>query len=87
MIAAVEPLCPIETATVIDGRPIAERGIIRPVTDPLLRDPWPESIYLRAHHAPLGYTLESPSALPLAQRIAALSAAVEAAIASVTATH
>lgn len=80
LIEAVAPICPVETATVIDGRPIAEPGIIRPVADPLLREAWPESIYLRAHHTRLGYTLETPSALPLAQRVRALQAAVETAV-------
>ena len=50
MIEAVAPICPIETAPVIDGRSTAEPGIIRPEIDPMLRDPWPESIFLRAHH-------------------------------------
>src|SRR5207253_10524900 len=76
MIAAARQAGPIETATVIDGREIAEPGIIRPVSDPLLRELWPESIYLRAHHTRLGYTIESPSALPIEQRIAAHSAAI-----------
>jgi protein MpaA len=80
MIAAVAKVCPIETATVIDGREIAEPGIIRPVNDPLLRETWPESIYLRANHAMLSYTLETPSALPLSQRIAALRAAITSAV-------
>lgn len=80
MIEAVAPVCPIETAEVIDGRAIAEPGIIRPINDPALRELWPESIYLRAHHTQLGYTIETPSALPLAQRIAAHRAALEAAI-------
>lgn len=80
MIDAVEKVCPIETATVIDGREISERGILRPVPDPLLRELWPESIYLRAHHSTLGYTLESPSALPLGVRIAAHGAAIATAI-------
>lgn len=84
MLAAVEKVCPIETATVIDERTVDQRGIIRPVSDPLLRELWPESIYLQAHHATLGYTIESPSALPLPPRIAALRAAVETAIAGLT---
>jgi protein MpaA len=71
-------VCPIEPATQIDGRPVAERGILRPVDDPQLRELWPESIYLRAHHTPLGYTLEAPSSFPIAQRVAAHCAAVEA---------
>lgn len=80
IISAVEDTCGIETATVIDGRQIAERGIIRPVNDPTLRDAWPESIYLRAHHTRLSYTLETPSARPLAVRVSAHAAAVEAAL-------
>jgi murein peptide amidase A len=83
MLAAVEKVCPIETATRIDGRDVAERAIIRPIADPALRDLWPESIYLRAHHTRLGYTLESPSTLPLPTRIAAHAAAIETAIAGV----
>jgi hypothetical protein len=81
MLAAAAQHCPIESATVIDGREIAERGIIRPLADPVLRDAWPESIYLRAHHTQHGYTLETPSSLPLLQRIAALSAALRAGLA------
>jgi murein peptide amidase A len=81
MIDAVRPVCPIETATTIDGRAISETGIIRPVSDPLLRELWPESIYLRAHHTQLSFTLESPSTLPLEQRIAGHIAAIETAIA------
>lgn len=83
ILAAVEPLCPRELATVIDGRDVAAPGIIRPVNDPLLRETWPEAIYLRAHHVTLSYTLEAPSAFPLAQRIAALRAAIGAAVTSV----
>ena len=87
MIEAVRPVMPIETATVIDGRPIAEPGIIRPVAEPDLRDSWPESIYLRAHHTQLGYTLETPSSAPLEHRLAALRRAVEAAIATLCPPH
>lgn len=80
MIEAVAKVCPIESATVIDGRETSETGIIRPVSDPLLRELWPESIYLRAHHTVLSYTLETPSAFPIAQRVAAHRAAIETAI-------
>lgn len=82
MLEGVAKFCPIETATIIDGRPVDAPGIIRPVSDPLLRETWPEAVYLRAHHTTLSYTVESPSAFPLAQRIAALRAAVETAIAN-----
>ncbi len=80
---AVVEVCPLEAATVIDGRPIAEPAVIRPISDPLLRETWPEAIYLRAHHTQHEYTFESPSALPLAMRVAAQSAAVTAAISGV----
>lgn len=86
IIAAVENCCAIESAAIIDGRPISERAIIRPVSDPLLRDDWPEAIYLRAHHTRLSYTLESPSALALAQRVDAQVAAVQAAVDRLSAT-
>jgi murein peptide amidase A len=80
MIEAVSRVCPIDPARMIDGREVSAPGIIRPTSDPLLRETWPESIYLRAHHTTLSYTLESPSALPLPQRIAAHRAAIETAL-------
>lgn len=79
IIAAVGTVCPIDQSPLIDGRE-ARGGIIRPATDPLLREQWPEAIYLRAHHSTLGYTLETPSALAMDQRVAAHCAAVETAI-------
>jgi len=81
MIAAAGQVCPIEPATVIDGREIAEPGIIRPVADPALRETWPEALYLRNFHGNLVYTIETPSALPLEQRVATHCAALTAAIA------
>jgi len=80
MLAAARAHCPIEAASVIDGRESAEPGIIRPISDPLLRETWPEAIYLREHHGSLHYTIESPSVLPLEQRVATLGAAIKAAI-------
>ncbi|WP_415907198.1 M14 family metallocarboxypeptidase [Oleiharenicola sp. Vm1] len=72
--------CPIEHAAVIDGREAAAPGIIRPVSDPLLREQWPEAIYLRHQHTPLTYTFESPTMLPLPARVAAHCAALRAAV-------
>lgn len=80
MIGAVGQLMSIESAEIIDGRPIDELGIIRPISDPSLRTNWPEAIYLRQAHTTLSYTLETPSVLPLEHRIAAQKAAVTAAI-------
>lgn len=80
ILQAVARVCPLETATVIDGRPISEPAIIRPLDDPALRETWPEAVYLRAHHTRHEYTLETPSTLPLSVRIAAQSAAIAAVI-------
>jgi protein MpaA len=79
MLASVARVCPIDPSPLIDGRE-ASGGIIRPVIDPWERPQWPEAIYLRVHHTRLGYTIESPSALPLAQRVAAHRAAIETAL-------
>jgi hypothetical protein len=79
MVAAVSRVCPIDQSPVIEGRE-AKGGIIRPSADPLEREKWPESIYLQAHHTRLSYTIESPSALALETRIAALKAALRKAV-------
>jgi len=81
MIAAARTLGPVESAGIIDGRAADEPGIVRPVSDPLLRETWPETIYLRKHHGSLDYTLETASALPLEQRIATQCAALRGALA------
>ncbi|HEY8995056.1 MAG TPA: M14 family metallocarboxypeptidase [Lacunisphaera sp.] len=80
MIGAARSHSPIEMDAVIDGRESAEPGIIRPVSDPLLRELWPEAIYLHAHHGPLDYTIETTSAQPLEQRIATQCAVIKAAL-------
>jgi murein peptide amidase A len=80
MVEAVNRLMPIEPGSVIDGRPIAAPGIIRPISDPLLRTDWPEAIYLSLAHTTLSYTLETPSALPMPMRIAAMQVAIETAV-------
>jgi hypothetical protein len=79
ILEAVREYCPIDEAPVIDGRTTAAPGIIRPIDDPLLRETWPEAIYLRAHHTTISYTLESPSAFPLEHRITAHRAAITSA--------
>jgi hypothetical protein len=85
MVGAAATLMPIEPVGLIDGREMTVPGIIRPVSDPLEREQWPEAIYLRAHHTSLGYTLETPSNQPLPQRIGTMRAAVAAAIGGLTA--
>ena len=80
MIEATRAHGPIEAATVIDGRAAAEPGIIRPASDPLLRDTWPEALYLAYNHSTLNYTIETASAQPLEQRIATQVAVLRAAV-------
>jgi hypothetical protein len=80
VIAAVEALCPIDRAPMIEGRP-AEGGIIRPQIDLAGRPDWPEAFYLITHHTRLSYTLEAPSDFPLATRVTALVTAVRALLA------
>ena len=79
IIEAVQKDCPIDLSSTIDERE-AKGGIIRPVGDPFERELWPESIYLRVNHTTLAYTLETPSALPLEQRVKALRTAAATAI-------
>ena len=80
MLDAARAHGPIEAATIIDGRDIAEPGIIWPVSDPLLRDTWPEALYLAYKHSTLNYTIETASSQPLEQRIATQCAVVKAAV-------
>lgn len=80
MLDGAKSICPIDPETNIDGREIDEPGIIRPVSDPLLRETWPEAIYLRQHHGTLVYTTETPSSLPLEQRIETHCAVLRAAL-------
>jgi protein MpaA len=82
MLEAARIHSPLEIATLIDGRESAEPGIIRPISDPLLRETWPEAIYLRNHHTTLSYTIETASAQPLEQRITTQCAVLQAALAA-----
>lgn len=75
IITAVERVCPIDLAAVIDSRPSRE-GIIRPNLDPELRPQWPEAFWLLQHITRLSYTLEAPSDFSIAMRVEALTAAV-----------
>lgn len=80
MLAAIAGVCPVEPSASIDGWAVDEPGIIRTVDESQLGDTLPESLFLREAGARLGYTVESPSARPLAERIAALQHAVAAAV-------
>jgi len=79
MIEAVKKVCPVDLSENIEGR-AAHGGIIRPLINPLERPDWPEAFHLITHKARQGYTLEAPSDFPLATRVNALVAAVNAAM-------
>ena len=79
MIEAARKVCPIDLSETIEGRP-AQHGIIRPNVRPHERPDWPEAFYLITEKARQGYTLEAPSDFPLATRVDALVAAVNAAL-------
>lgn len=83
MVSSVGAVCPIDDSTEIDGRPVAEPGIIRPEIDPATRTDWPEAFYLIRHKTRLSYTLETPSDWPLALRAEAMVRAVRAAISGI----
>ena len=79
IIAAVREVCPIDESEIIEGR-AAQGGIIRPNIQPHERPDWPEAFYLIVNKSRQGYTLEAPSDFPLAMRVAALVAGVNAAV-------
>ena len=80
MIAAVEKNSLIDPSALIDERE-AIGGIIRPDVASANRELWPEALYLRQHHSTLTYTIETPSAVALEERIAAHCVALTAALA------
>ena len=76
ILEAVAQHLPIETASEIDGHHANAPGLIRPESIPEIEEGHPEAIYFKQEFGGLNYTLETPSALALAQRIAAMKAAV-----------
>lgn len=80
IIEAVRPWCAPEPGPDIDGHVARAAGWIYHEAEADVPQGWPEAIYLAKRGCPLSFTFESPSHAPLAQRIAALTAAVGAAI-------
>ncbi|MGF1483567.1 MAG: M14 family metallocarboxypeptidase [Opitutales bacterium] len=76
MLQAVEPICGVDPSAIIEGRAALD-GLIEPEDEPQERSDCPEQLYLHRHYTHHGYTLESPSAQPLAMRVEALCAAVK----------
>ena len=84
IVSAVGARVPIETATLIDGRE-ANEGLILPpeALDPFSQPDWPEAFYLFKASRHSHFTTETPSALPLEDRIDAQTIAVRAALARI----
>ena len=81
IITRVAESFPIDRSETIEGRP-AQNGVIRPNFDPAMRPQWAEAFYLIVHKSRLGYTLESPSDFPLADRVDALVTGINVALQS-----
>jgi len=81
LLDAVRPHMPIEPAELIDDRPIDEPGILRPEINIQELPDWPEQFYLLEHdYYDLGYTMETPSSLPLSPRVVAQKVLVTTAV-------
>lgn len=82
LLSAVEQVMQIEPLATIDDHPVREKGWIYHEAESDFPEFWPEAIFLAKCGCPLSYTFETPSqAAPLAQRIAAHLAAIDAALA------
>ncbi len=79
ILKAVSALIPIECAAEIDGHVPHGDGWIFHTPEADEPEGWPEAIFLAKRGCPLSFTFETPSRLPLAQRVAAHVSAVEAA--------
>lgn len=82
IVESVRPVCPIETAPVVDDFPCAN-GVIRPAVQPEERPQWAEAIYLSEKKSRRIYNFETPSDYPLPVRVRAHVAALRRAFASI----
>lgn len=82
VLSAVDPIIGVDRSPFIDGFP-SDHGVIRPrelSEIPLAGDDYPETLYLLDRHTRHSYTFETPSNVDLHLRVAAHTAAVQAAI-------
>lgn len=70
----------IEPARLIDDHDVYAPGYIAHEPEPDEPFRWPEAIYHSKLYPHLSYTFETPSSLPLTQRVEALAVATEAAV-------
>lgn len=74
---AVSPFFVPESGPEIDGHEVRENGWIYHCAEADLPESWPEAIYLAKNGCKLSFTLETPSAMGLNERVLAHQAAVK----------
>ena len=74
---AAEKVMPMELEKMIDGHETEKPGWIYHVAKPDRAEEWPEAIFLAEQGCPRSFTLETPSALPLAERVRCHTSVVE----------
>lgn len=77
---AVAEVVPIEPQGIVDGHKLCAPGLILHPPRPDEPEGWPEAIFHADLYSLHSYTFETPSSLPMDQRIAAHIAAVKAAV-------
>jgi protein MpaA len=75
---AVRPWFEPEAVVEIDGHQTRELGWIHHAAEADVPEGWPEAIFLAKRGCPLSFTFETPSRAPLARRVAAHLAGVNA---------
>lgn len=76
----ISEVMPLEAGEMIDDHEVRRKGWIYHEAEADMIDNWPEAIYMAKKGCALSFTFESPSALPLQERAAAHSAAVNSLI-------
>ena len=79
MLEAAEPHVPTDPRRTIEGRRLADAGVIRRRRPPDMRGEEPEAITLFENHCDLSITFETPSEFSLYRRVRAQVAAIGAA--------
>jgi murein peptide amidase A len=77
LLESAQPWFQPEPGPIIDGHKCRAPGWIYHPAHPDLPQHWPEAIYLSHRGCPLSFTLETPSAAPLADRVACQAALLQ----------
>jgi len=80
LLAAAAKHLPADPRTRIEGRS-AKNGIVRRKISPDLMPDWPEAFLLHFHHSARTFTIETPSEMDIARRVATHVAVLDTAVA------